>query len=412
MNQVPRDPWPDATLPILRDPYRYISRRSRAFGADAFRTRLLGQPALCMTGPDAARFFYEPGAFTRQGAIPERIAGVLFGPDGIQRLDGEWHRHRKALFIDLMTGPTLDDLDAFAAESWDAAAVRFSEVEQIDVFPEIARVLTEAVCRWAGVPLGPNEVPATAEMLSSMFLHAGAVGPKHRRGVEMRSSAQAWARSHIRRARHDRAAGRRDVVSAIAGWYDADGTPITADVAATELLTVLRPTVAVAVYVTFVVIAMHRHAGYRERIAQDPEVRHWFVQEVRRLYPFFPMTAAMASHDLDWAGQAVPQGMRVLLDLYGTCRDPRVWNDPDRFWPERFKGWGGDAWTMIPQGGGEHRITHRCAGEWATIRLMELFAERFARSRYTVLSPDAAPDYRATPALPEGGLLLGDFRAP
>ena len=409
MNQVPRDPWPDATLPLLRDPYRYISRRCRRLGTDAFRTRLLGKPTLCVTGPEAARFFYEPGAFTREGAIPERIAGVLFGQDGIQRLDGERHHHRKALYLDLLTGPGLDDLDAAAADFWDAAALRFSKAEQIDVFPEMARVLTEAVCRWAGVPLKPSEVPATAEMLTSMFLHAAAVGPRHRQGVRMRRRAHDWARSHIRRARHDRAAGRRDAVSMIAGWQDVDGNAITADVAATELLSVLRPTVAVAVYVTFTVMALHRHPEHREAVAQDPEARHQFVQEVRRVYPFFPMTGAVSVRDLEWAGQPIPRGTRVLLDLYGTCRDPLAWSDPDRFLPERFDGWTGNPWTMIPQGGGTHGITHRCAGEWITIRLMELFAERFAGSDYDVLTPDAAPDYRTAPALPNGGVLLSNF---
>jgi fatty-acid peroxygenase len=65
---------------------------------------------------------------------------------------------------------------------------------------------------------------------------------------------------------------------------------------------------------------------------------------------------------------------------------------------------------MVPQGGGDHSITHRCAGEWATIRLMDLFAERLARADYDVLTPEAEPDYSTPPGLPKGGYALVNFR--
>lgn len=410
MNQLPRDLWPDATLPLFRDPYRYISRKARRFGTDAFRTRFLGQESCCMTGAQAAEFFYTPGHFTRTGSLPERIGFVLFGPGGVQRLDGAAHHHRKALFLDLMSEESLARLDACFDQAWTAALPRLESLEQLDVLTETARILTTATGDWTGVHIPDRNLDEVSEMLSALFLHAGAVGRKHRHGERMRHRAQDWAKSLIKHARHDRAAGRRDIVSAVAGWTDADGNPLSNDVAATELLNVLRPTVAVSVFATHLVIALGRDAGYRSGIPGDPQLRSAFVQEVRRLYPFFPAVGAVTTEELTWRGQAIPEGTRVLLDLYGTCRDPAAWEHPESFLPERFLGWQGDPWTMIPQGGGEHAITHRCPGEWATIRLMESFAERFATARYDVLTPDASPDMRAIPALPRGGMVLTNFR--
>jgi len=63
--------------------------------------------------------------------------------------------------------------------------------------------------------------------------------------------------------------------------------------------------------------------------------------------------------------------MGVLLDLYGTNHDERIWENPEAFRPERFDHWDGSAFNFIPQGGGDYDINHRCPGEWITIELMK-----------------------------------------
>jgi fatty-acid peroxygenase len=157
-------------------------------------------------------------------------------------------------------------------------------------------------------------------------------------------------------------------------------------------------------------MALHRHPGCRESVALDAAFRDAFVQEVRRLSPFFPALAAVAAQDTDWNGAAIPGGTRVVLDLHGTCRDPRAWEEPDAFRPERFLGRTFDPWALIPQGGGDHAVTHRCPGEWITIRLMRIFARRLALAQYDVATPGARPEYRRAPALPKGGFQLSGFR--
>lgn len=410
MTSIPRDLWPDVTLPLLADPYRFISRKARRLGTQAFRSRLLGTPALFMTGPEAAAFFYARGRFHRKGAIPERIAHVLFGDGGVQRLDGDRHMRRKALWLELMNEDALDDLDTVAGRTWEAARPELASMSAIDLFEQSARLLSSAVCSWAGVPVHDGRISDISEMLSSLFLHAASLGPSHLTGRENRKRATIWARGLVRNARQKRTTAGKDVVGKIAFWPDEDGQLLSDDAAATELLNVLRPVVAVAVYVTFLGMALHRHPEYRAPVAEDSRIRDAFVQEVRRLYPFFPAVAACAATASEWNGEVIAPGTRAVLDLYGTSRDPRAWHDPEHFLPERFLGWQGDPWTMIPQGGGEHAVTHRCPGEWITIRLMRLHAHRLALSRYDVATPEARPNYRAAPALPRGGFQIVNFR--
>jgi fatty-acid peroxygenase len=66
MPQVPRDNRPDATLALLADPYRFVSKQCRAYGSDLFETRLMFRKTICMTGPEAAQLFYDQSRFMRQ----------------------------------------------------------------------------------------------------------------------------------------------------------------------------------------------------------------------------------------------------------------------------------------------------------------------------------------------------------
>src|SRR5690606_19914420 len=92
----------------------------------------------------------------------------------------------------------------------------------------------------------------------------------------------------------------------------------------------------------------------------------------RRFFPFFPFVAARVRKDFGWRGYNFRKGTKVLLDLYGTNHHQESWNQPDVFNPERFKDWEENAFNFIPQGGGDHYINHRCAGEWLTKGAMKL----------------------------------------
>lgn len=75
-----------------------------------------------------------------------------------------------------------------------------------------------------------------------------------------------------------------------------------------------------------------------------------FVQEVRRFYPFFPFVGGCVQNEFDWRGRHFAKGTWVLLNLYGTNCDPRIWGDPEVFRPERFLRWAGSAFNFIPSG--------------------------------------------------------------
>ncbi len=402
---------PDATIALRRDPYRFISRRAAELGENVVETRLLFRPTLCLTGADAARVFYDPIRFQRAGAAPGPLLKTLFGKGGVQGLDGEEHRKRKAMFLQINGRDRVEALAQIVRREWRTALENWATTDQVDLYPQVQRLLTRAVCDWAAVPLPESEVETRTSQLSALFDDAGTVGIGHVRSRAARKRAERWAAGVIDSIR----AGAEQVpnesaAGIIAGHRDADGHPLPRRVAAVELLNVLRPTIATSVYITFVAHALDLNPSWRQRLADgDGSEDLAFVEEVRRFYPFFPAVTALVREDFDWHGHRFPKGRRVLLDLYGTNHDPTVWRDPSSFDPERFRGADPDPFAFVPQGGGDPAVHHRCPGEPISTRLMALALDQLTRRMtYTPVHAAGPVDFTRLPALPEHGYLVRD----
>src|SRR5688572_3625399 len=100
------------------------------------------QRTICMTGPEAAALFYDPHRFARAGAMPMRIQKALLGVGGVQALDGAAHRHRKQLFMSLLTSDRIGGLVEQAAEEWRRAARKWASMEQVVLYDETQELLT------------------------------------------------------------------------------------------------------------------------------------------------------------------------------------------------------------------------------------------------------------------------------
>ncbi|GGG47286.1 hypothetical protein GCM10011403_00470 [Pseudohongiella nitratireducens] len=63
-----------------------------------------------VTGPEAARLFYDSSRFVRHGAMPMAIHMTLLGQSCVQGLDDDAHRHRKQPFMTPMTHECIEHL--------------------------------------------------------------------------------------------------------------------------------------------------------------------------------------------------------------------------------------------------------------------------------------------------------------
>ncbi|WP_431219394.1 cytochrome P450 [Leifsonia xyli] len=414
----------DGTLRFVRDGYLFGTRGFRAAGADHFRTRLLGRRVLVLRGAEAARFFYEGGRFERAGAMPRSVLKLLQDEGSVQSLEGDAHRRRKELFLELLTGPSGDALVERFREEFRRRvdAVAGGDVVLLDFFHD---VLTRAVSSWVGLPDDVAAELRETQVLAQMVDAAGTVGPENWAVRRRRARAEQLLADAVRRERETHAAPGGSPFAVVAGYTEpipgVEPEPgaaprehlLSPDVAAVELLNLVRPTVAVGRYLTFAALALHRHPGWRDDLAGGDEIGvRWFAQEVRRFYPFFPLIGGRATRDLEWRDEKVRRGDRVLLDLYGTSHDPALWDQPNRFLPQRFDGLVVEQNTLIPQGGGGYHDGHRCPGEPVTLGLLDEGIRMLTRElAYDVPEQDLRVSLRTFPARPESGFVVTGLRA-
>jgi fatty-acid peroxygenase len=415
---IPRLKQWDSTFSLLADPYRFIARNCLRQGSDIFETRLQLQPTLCMTGPEAAEVFYDPMRFRREGAAPEPLKATLFGKGAVQGLDGARHQHRKALFLSITSADRLADLEGHVRFNWERACRDWSAAGRVTLYRALQPVLTRAVCDWAGIPLAPADTAQRTRQLTALFDGAASGLFNHVEARIARRRAERWLASLIEASRDRSTPLAAGSVARAVSDYRGDGREeLHARIAAVELLNVLRPTVAVSVYITFLAHALHVEPGWRKRLAEqlagnDSREALAFVQEVRRHYPFFPAVVARVRHSFDWHGMHFPGGRRALLDLYGTNHDPRTWEDPFEFRPERWHGRQPGRFEFVPQGGGDAASGHRCPGEDLATRLMLLALQLLLQLRYEVPAQDLAIAMDRLPAIPREGFIIDRVRLP
>lgn len=410
---MPRDPSPDSTLALLHEGYTFIANRCRRYGTDMFETRLMLRRAVCVLGQEAAAMFYTPDRFTRRGAMPVTTLTLLQDRGSVQVLDGEAHAARKGMFMSLMTPDAIERLADLTAEQWRARLARWETMGRVVLHPEIQGILCRAVAVWAGVPLSEAEADERTGEFAAMIDGAGSVGPRNWWGHFLRARTERWVRRIIEQVRAGVLAVPEGSAAHVIAWYrDLDGKPLDPVVAGVELINILRPTVAVARFVIFAALALHEYPQWRERLqaGDDDEVER-FVQEVRRFYPYFPFIAGRVRQAFDWRGYHFPLGTWVILDLYGTDHDPRIWEEPDAFRPERFRRWDGSAFNFIPQGGGGFDLGHRCAGEWITIQVMKRAVRLLVSDTlYDVPPQDLGIDLSRMPAIPRSRFVITNVR--
>lgn len=414
MMAMPTVGRPDSTFALFVEGYEFVSNRCRRVGSDVFETRLFGQPTICMRGREAAELFYDRDRFSRAGAAPTPMVRVLFGQGGVQGMDGPAHRHRKHMMLSLMTSQRIDDLVADFRAKWQARMADWEQADQVVLYGEAGRVLTEAVHDWAGVPLASDAVADRMDDLHAMITGAGTVGAGYLRGRTARLRTERQLQRAIEQVRTGQLQPRPDQALHVVAWHrDLDEQLLDAHLAAVELLNVLRPTVAIDRYIVFCAVALHRHPRWRARLYDaDQEEVGWFVQEVRRFFPFFPFAAARVDHTFAWNGYRFPAGRRTMLDLHATNHDPTVWEEPATFRPSRFGGRQIGPFELVAQGAGDHLTNHRCAGEWPTIDLMKAAVELLVEHMdYDVPDQELTIARGRVPALPRSAFVMRNVRS-
>lgn len=409
---MPRDEGIDHSFALLKEGYNFIVNRSENLQSNVFETRILGRKAICMTGAEAAEIFYDPKKFQRNGAAPNRIVQSLFGKNSVQTLDDEDHTQRKEMLMSVMTKDEIDRLLDITKLQWEQSLDKWSKMDQIILYEEVKELLCKAAFKWIGSPLHEDDVKKMTRDLAAMFETPTAIGPTHWLGRGFRNQAEKMIQELIQSTREKKLQFPKNTpLHQFAFHQDKDGNLLDIETAAVEIINLLRPIVAIAIYINFTVLALYQYPEQKEKLKVYSDYQKMFVQEVRRFYPFFPFVAARVRQDFSWNNYQFTEGTLTLLDLYGTNHDPNLWEDPYTFYPERFAHWQGSPFSFIPQGGGEYYLGHRCAGEQITIDMMKVGLDYLVnRMEYAIPEQDLTFSMDDIPSIPKSKIVLKNIQ--
>ncbi|HLQ98494.1 MAG TPA: cytochrome P450 [Candidatus Dormibacteraeota bacterium] len=416
MKQVPKTKIKlTETKELIHQGYNLLRELREDVDAPVVKAEFLAEDITAIYGEEAARKFYNPDNFTREGAMPKPVLKTLFGEDGVQTIDGKKHHHRKNYFMDLMTPERMEDyrkiLDKNLTEELDKQHGEF------ELFDLSNRVLFNSICEWSGINIEKYD-SKTLEKLArnqiSMISGAITSPTDHIRGITDRKDSEKWAQDLIKEARKNPVPKKENhALYVFANATDLDGELLPIEVAAVELLNIIRPTVALTVWMALMGHALFAKQDVYDKLKGDfDNLQDPFIQEMRRYYPFFPMLPAIAVKDVEINGYQIPKDSWVVLDLYGTNHDDRTIASPEQFDIERYIGKAKDIsyeeeYEMIAQGGGKFREMHRCAGEWITLHSMRVFSDHLVNKyEFTVPEQDWTIPMDQFPTYPNSKALL------
>lgn len=402
---IPRLSSFDSTRGFLREGYAFVGNHCRETGSNAFRTRIMLRPVTCISGAEAAKRFYDGRHFTRESAMPPTTLHLLQDEGSVQQLDGDHHRLRKAMFLGLLTGQNVEAIADLFERNWRRAEPRWRSLPAVNLHETMQILLCETACEWVGLPASGLDLIRRTEEMAAMIGSAGRVGPSVVRALLLRRRAELWAREAIISARL-RTPDERPL-SVIAHHREPDGSLLDPEVAAVELLNLVRPIVAIARFIAFAALALHKHREAAEWLGEDEAARlGHFTDEVRRFYPFFPVIGGRVREEFEWLGHGFEEGDWVLLGLHSTDHDPALWEEPEAFRPQRFADRTPSAFDLVPQGAGDHAKDHRCPGEWFTIALVGRALGLLREASPAVQEQDLTVPLDRFPTLPGDGLML------
>jgi cytochrome P450 len=363
-----------------------LDRCVRRYG-DAFTLTFgpSGRKLVVLSDPDAVKaVFTAPPDVAPSAAGASPIAPVM-GPSSVISLTGPEHMRQRKLLLPPFHGERMREYADVIVQATRRSMAEWPIGEPMKLSRRTRAITLEVILRAVfgveaermealreaiGGLLTPGQTPAL--LLNAL-----------RRPVEARPTGSIGrALDHLdvviyaeiarRRAQED-LAERADILSLLMLARDEDGQAMTDQELRDELVTLLlagHETTATSV--AWAVERLVRHPDKLARLVAEidagegDEYMQAVISETLRVRPVVPMVVRVLREPLSVGGRELPRGTRVVPSIYLTNRNPKVYEAPSEFMPERFLEKAPETFSWIPFGGG----IRRCIGaSFATLEM-------------------------------------------
>lgn len=416
MKEVPKTKIKLTDVPDLFDKgYNFLMELREELDTPVVKVKFLTEEIIAVYGEEAARKFYDPIKFKREGAMPRPLLKPLFGEDAVQTLDGKEYNHRKKYFMDLMTPERMEDYRKIVDQNLSEELAK--KHGEFNLFDLANSVLFDSIAEWSGIKLedyDSEEVETLVKNQISMISNEISSPTNPVKGITDVNELEEWGMKLIKEARENPDPEKEDralYVFANATDFEEELLPI--QLAAIELLNIIRPTVRLSVWMTLMGHALFAKEDIYEELKADfDHLQDPFIQEMRRYYPYLPALPAISIDNVEINGYHIPKDSWVILDLYGTNHDSRTIDHPEDFDIKRYIDQSKDLfyeeeYEMIAQTGGKQSEMYHRANESITFQSMRVFSDYLVnKHQFSVPEQDWTIPMNQFPTYPNSKALL------
>ncbi|MGO9490118.1 MAG: cytochrome P450 [Solirubrobacteraceae bacterium] len=401
----PRAPAIVQTLAWTLAPTWFLSRCAREVG-DMFTVTFApsGRKFVMVSDPEAVKTVFTAPPDVAPSAAGRSPVRPVMGEHSVVVLTGPEHLRQRKLLLPPFHGERMREYEETIVEATRrdmASWVRGRPMRlQSRTRAITLEVILTAVFGVSGERMAPLRA-AIGELLAPLNLLAVLRIALSRPTIERPGGAIGRALDHLDETLYGEIAARReasdleersDILSLLLLARDEEGQPMTDVELRDELVTLLlagHETTATSV--AWAIERLVRHPQKLARLTAEideggEEYLNAVVHETLRVRPVVPIVARELREELTVGGYALPAGTTVAPCIYLTNRNPRVYDRPDEFLPERFLEASPETFSWIPFGGG----IRRCIG--ASFALLEM--KLMLRTMLAELSPRAPDGWR------------------
>ncbi|HEY8303001.1 MAG TPA: cytochrome P450 [Solirubrobacteraceae bacterium] len=382
----PRVPPLALTLVWAFAPTWVLDRCARRYG-DSFTLTFgpSGRKLVMLSDPEAVKaVFTAPPEVAPSAAGASPIAPVM-GPSSVITLTGPEHMRQRKLLLPPFHGERMREYADVIVQAARRGMAEWPLGEPMKLSQRTRAITLEVILR-AVFGVEADRMEALREAIGGLLTPSQTPAlllNALRRPVEARPTGSLGrALDHLddviyaeiarRRAQAD-LGERADILSLLMLARDEEGRAMTDQELRDELVTLLlagHETTATSV--AWAVERLVRHPDKLARLVREidagegDEYMQAVISETLRVRPVVPMVVRVLREPLDVGGRELPRGTRVVPSIYLTNRNPKVYEAPREFMPERFLEKAPETFSWIPFGGG----IRRCIGaSFATLEM-------------------------------------------
>ena len=328
--------------------------------------------------------------FTAPPEVAPSAAGIspvapVMGPSSVLTLTGPEHIRQRRLLLPPFHGERMKEYEEVIVEATRRDVATWPEGTPMSLQERTRAITLEVILRAVfGVEaermdplreaIGGLFVPLKLPMLLLVALRAPSMErPKGAFGRALDHLDEVTYAEIARRRAQEDLGERTDILSLLMQARDEEGVAMTDAELRDELVTLLlagHETTATSV--AWAIERLVRHPDKLKKLiaeidaGESEEYQQAVVNETMRVRPVVPMVVRILKQPMRVGEHELPKGTRVAPSIWLTNRDPKVYEDPEEFRPERFMESQPETFSWIPFGGG----IRRCIGaSFATLEM-------------------------------------------